>query len=229
MKFEKLSIIIPVYNEEKTIKKLLEKVKQVKLPLKKEIIVINDGSSDNSFEILKNFKNIRLTSHEKNKGKGAAIKTGLKYCTGDIIIIQDADLEYDPNQIPYLIKPILENKTEIVYGSRFLRKNNKKWALPHHYIGNRIISLIASFLYNTNLTDIETCYKAFTKKVKNSINLELNDFGFEIEFTAKARRKKFKIKEIPIKYIPRLWKEGKKITWKDGIKALIYLFKFNKS
>jgi len=226
---KKSSIIVPVYNEEKTIKELLKKVKNLKIPMKKEIIVIDDGSRDNSLKILKSFKNINLISHQKNKGKGAAIKTGLKSSKGDIVIIQDADLECDPKQIPFIIRPILENRAEIVYGSRFLMKNNQKWRIPlYSRIGNKIISFLARRLYNCNLTDVETCYKAFTKKVKNSLNLTSNDFGFEIEFTAQVCKKGFEIKELPIEYHPRPKKEGKKLSIKDGAKALIYLFKFRR-
>lgn len=221
-----LSIIIPVYNEEKTIDVLITKVKNIKTALKKEIVVVNDGSKDKSLEILKKINGIKLLSHDKNKGKGASLITGLKNCTGDIIAIQDADLEYDPEQIPELIKPILENETEIVYGSRFLGKNNQNWKIPLHYIANVILSFLATLLYGCKITDVETCYKVFTKKVKNSINLESNDFGFEIEFTAKTCNEGFKIKEMPIRYTPRLWVEGKKINWKDGMKAFWYLFKF---
>jgi len=224
-----ISIIVPVYNEEKTIEKLLGMVKNMEVPLEKEIIVINDGSKDQSLEALKKINGIKLLSHNQNLGKGAAIKTGLANCSGDIIAIQDADLEYNPNQIPDLIKPILENETEIVYGSRLLNKKNKNWEIPTHYIANKALSLLATILYGYKITDVETCYKIFTKNVKNCINLELNDFGFEIEFTAKACKNGFKIKEVPINYTPRPYSEGKKINWRDGVKAFWYLLKFGLS
>jgi len=224
----KLSIIIPVYNEEKTIAEVITKIKDIKLPkdLTKEIIVVDDGSKDNSQSILRRIKGIKLFSHETNKGKGAAVRTGLNNAKGDIIVIQDADLEYNPQQIPQVISPILSKEAEVVYGLRFLKKGNENWKLPAHYVGNRILSFLTNLLYGCNLSDMETGYKAFTKKAKESINLESNDFGFEVEFTAKICKKGFKIKEVPIKYRPRLWNEGKKITWKDGAKAFYYLIKF---
>lgn len=222
----KLSIIIPVYNEEKTIKELLDKVKNVQIPLEKEVIVIDDGSTDGSLEAVNSFKGIKLIAHRENKGKGAAVKTALRHSTGDIIIIQDADLEYAPEQIPILIKPILEKECEVIYGSRFLKESNEKWKLPLHYIGNRLLSFLANFLYGCRLTDIETGYKVFTRKVKDCLNLKLDDFGFEVEFTAQVSKKGFRIKELAIDHKPRLRKEGKKITWRDGIKAFFYMFKF---
>jgi len=223
---KKISVIIPVFNEEKTIKEIIHLVKKVKLPLKKEIIVINDGSTDSSLDILKGMKAINLFSHNNNLGKGAAVRTGLKHATGDVIMVQDADLEYNPLQIPSLIQPILRNKAEIVYGSRFLNPDNENWKIPSHYIGNLALSLLIRIMYRCKITDVETCYKAFTKKVKNSVHLELNDFGFETEFTAKSCKKGFKIMDVPIRHYPRLWNAGKKINWKDGIKAFFYLIKF---
>lgn len=189
---KKLSIIIPVYNEEKTLKELLNRVKNIQVSIKKEVIVVDDGSIDNSLMILKNIKDIKLILHKNNKGKGAAIRTGLKHSTGDIIIIQDADLEYNPDQIPILIKPILENRAEIVYGARFLKRENEKWKLPLHYIGNRLLSFLANLLYGCKLTDIKTGYKVFTRKVKDFLNLRLNDFGFEVEFTTQVCKKDLK-------------------------------------
>ncbi len=205
----KLSIIIPVYNEEKTIKEIIRKVTNIKYPIEYEIILINDGSTDDTSN-----KVVFNISYFRNKGKGYAIKQGLNIATGDIFIIQDADLEYSPRDIPMLIKPIIEGKADVVYGNRFNSGNN--WKLPSHYIGNRILTFIANLKYKTNLTDIETGYKVFNKKAKDLLNLEYNDFRFEIEFLKSCQ--KLKIIELPISYNPRI--DGKKITWLDGVKAL---------
>lgn len=225
MKYKKISILVPVYNEEKTIKRVIDKLKSIKLPLKKEIIAVNDGSKDKTLEILKKVKDIKLISHVKNIGKGAAIRTALRHSTGDIILIQDADLEYNPSQIPILIRPILDEKTKVVYGTRFLRKRNKNWKIPLHYIGNRSLTFLTELLYRSNITDMETGYKIFDKNVIKDIKIRSKKFDFEPEITAKIRKKGYKIKEIPIEFNPRDFKEGKKITWIDGIKAaycLIY-------
>jgi glycosyltransferase involved in cell wall biosynthesis len=220
----KLSIIIPVYNEEKTILKLIKQVRSTKFPIEYELIIVNDGSTDSTVKELKKL-NLTFISYTENRGKGFAVRKGISKARGDIIIIQDADLEYNPKQIPNLLKPILNQQTEVVYGSRFLKKENKNWKIPHHYIGNKLLTSLANLLFKCNLTDMETCYKIFTRKVKNSLNLTLDDFGFEIELTSQICKNGFKIKEIPIDYNPRLWEEGKKISWKDGIKAIYYLIK----
>ena len=220
----KLSIIIPVYNEEKTILKLINNIKSINFPINYELIIVNDGSTDSTSEKLRKL-NINLIEYKENKGKGFAVRKGLRSCKGDIIAIQDADLEYNPKQIPNLVKPILNKETEVVYGSRFLKKENQNWKIPTHYLGNRLLTSLSNLLYKCNLTDMETCYKIFTKKVKNSLNLTLNDFGLEIELTSQICKNGFKIKEIPINYYPRSWEEGKKINWKDGIKAIYYLIK----
>lgn len=227
----KLSIIIPVYNEEKTINQILEKVLKVKLNLEKEIIVVDDCSKDETLNILKKRNSIILLQHEKNKGKGAAIKSGFKKATGDIILIQDADLEYDPNDYPKLLKPILENKTKVVYGSRFLNKKliffgKNKTNLPFHWIGNRFLTFLTSILYRQRITDMETCYKVFRKEVLNNIHINSNRFEFEPEITAKISKAGYKIYEVPIDYKVRSYEEGKKITVLDGIKALYYLIKY---
>ncbi|MBW2991935.1 glycosyltransferase family 2 protein [Candidatus Woesearchaeota archaeon] len=218
-----LSIIIPVYNEEKTIKKIIDKVKNIGLAVKKEIVVVDDCSSDNSPEILKNIEGIRLILHNRNRGKGTAVRTALKYSTGDIIVIQDADMEYDPGSIPDLIMPILDKKTKVVYGSRFALKENQNWKIPLHYIGNRLLTLFTNLLYGSKITDMETCYKAFHRDVLDKIKLRARRFDFEPEITAKILKKGFKITEIPVRFKPRTFKQGKKITWIDGIKAMSYL------
>ena len=226
----KLSIIIPVYNEEKTIGKIVNKVEKVNLEkIKKELIIVNDASKDNTNNILKKlvkkYKNIRVFSHKVNQGKGAAIRTGLKYFTGEIIVIQDGDLEYNPEDFKILIKPLIEKKAKVVYGSRLLGEE-RGFNVPLHYIGNRILSLITRILYFKRITDMETCYKMMTKDVIKSIKLKAKRFEFEPEITAKIIKKGYKIIEIPIIYNCRSFQEGKKITWKDGIKALYYLLKY---
>ena len=224
-----LSIIVPVYNEEKTISVIIDKLK--KLDLEKEIIVVDDCSSDNSYEILKKTKGISLFKHEINKGKGAAIKTGIANSKGDILTIQDADLEYNPEDFKFLIKPILENKTKVVYGSRFLNKNfnsfqREKTIISSHYIGNKFLTFLTTILYRQKLTDMETCYKVFKREVIKDIRIKSNRFEFEPEITAKILKGSYRIIEIPINYHPRSFDEGKKITWKDGIKAIFYLIKY---
>ena len=226
----KLSIIMPVYNEEKTIEKIVSRVQIVKIKnIKKEIIIINDCSKDKTSEklkkIIKKYKNVKIFSHKINQGKGAAIRTGLKYFTGDIVVIQDGALEYNPQDFKRLIKPILEGKTKVVYGSRFLGKI-KGFIIPLHTFGNIILSLITRILYFRRVTDMETCYKMMTRDVIKSIKLRAKRFDFEPEITAKIIKKGYKIIELPIVYDARSFKEGKKITWRDGLKALYYLIKY---
>jgi len=219
---------MPVYNEKNTILKILKKVKEAKLPkgIEKEIIIVDDGSQDGTREILNriNDPQIRIFFHSKNQGKGAAIRTGLNYVKGDIILIQDADLEYDPNEYPRLLKPILEGKTSVVYGSRFL--GERKAMFFWHHLGNKLLSFITNLLYDSILTDMETCYKVFKKEVLEGIKLKANRFDFEPEFTAKILKKKYRIYEVPISYCGREYHEGKKITWRDGITALYTLIKY---
>jgi len=228
---KKVSIIIPAYNEEKTIEKILEKVLNVKLPLEKEIIIVNDGSTDKTGEIVEKFikkhpnENIKLIN-KKNGGKGSALKLGIKHSTGDIIIIQDADLEYDPNDYPKLIEPILKGKAKVVYGSR-LRKMKNRFSHLSFLIGGLTITLFTNLLYLTFLTDEPTCYKVFHKELKDIlINAEGDKFDWEPEVTAKILRRGYKIYEVPISYYPRTLKEGKKIRWKDGVDAILTLLKW---
>ena len=226
-----LSIIIPCYNEEQTIKVIIGRIKNIKINLKKEIIVVDDGSTDNSLNLLKSIKGITLISHDINQGKGAAIRTGLKKASGDIILIQDADLEYDPEDIPKLLEPILDNESKVVYGSRFLEKKFKifdknRIIYPSHLIGNKILSMFTTILYFQKITDMETGYKLFVNSAIKNLNLKANGFDIEPEITAKIKKSGYNILEIPINFKPRLIEEGKKITWKDGVKALWYLFKY---
>ena len=225
-----LTIIIPVYNEEKTLEEIINKVQKVDLGvIKKEIIIVDDASKDNTLRIIKKlskkYKNIKFYSHNVNKGKGAAIRTGLKYFTGNILVIQDGDLEYNPEDFKRLIKPILDKKTKVVYGSRFLG-GIKGYIIPLHNLGNKILTLITQLLYFRKITDMETCYKMMSRDVINSLNLKAKRFDFEPEITAKIIKKGYKIIEIPIIYNSSSFKEGKKITWRDGIKALYILLKY---
>ncbi len=229
----KLSIIIPVYNEEKTLKKIINKLESVDFgALKTEIVLVDDCSNDGSREILKEIaksKKYQVIFHKKNAGKGRALRTGFKYATGDLITIQDADLEYEPHDFKKLLKQILNGQTDVVYGSRFLGQSflsNQKWAVPSHYMGNKLLSLVTSILYFRWVTDMETCYKMFTRKAYESVCLHSQRFDFEPEITAKFIKNGFKIIEVPIRYYPRDFSEGKKICWKDGLKAIWYLIKY---
>lgn len=233
-KFKLISIVVPVYNEEGTIKEILEKLFKVKLPLKKEIVCIDDGSSDLSAKIIKRFiKNNNANIHyfyKKNGGKGSALRLGFKKAKGDIITIQDADLEYNPSDFKKLIKPILDKKAKVVYGSRYTSekghlKENKHLTFQIHKIGNKMLSCFTTLLFFHRLSDMETCYKMFTREVYEKLELKANDFRIEPEMTAQIIKKGYKIKEIPISYFSRDFNEGKKITWKDGVKALFFLFK----
>jgi glycosyltransferase involved in cell wall biosynthesis len=218
----KISVIIPVYNEEKTIYKLVKKVLSVNL--EKELIIVDDASTDSTRKILSeiNEPSVRIILKEKNEGKGAALQEGFKYVTGDIVIIQDADLEYDPNDYYKLIEPIINNNADVVFGSRFLgypRKALFFW----HTLGNKILTLISNMLNNINITDMETCYKVFKAEILKEIKFTSKRFGFEPEFTAKVAKKGYSIYEVPISYHGRTYKEGKKITWKDGLAALFWI------
>ncbi|MCD6521652.1 glycosyltransferase family 2 protein [Candidatus Calescamantes bacterium] len=225
----KLSIIIPVFNEEKTVEKLIEEVCRVELPeVEKEIIVVDDGSTDATPEILKRIKNkypeLKVVFKEKNEGKGSAIRRGLKEVTGDLVVFQDADLEYDPRDYPLLMKPILEGKADVVYGSRFLGPH--RVLLFWHLIGNIFLNLVTNFLYNTTLTDMETCYKMFRSEVIKNLPLKAQGFEIEPEITAKILKRRYRVWEVPISYNGRGYEEGKKITWRDGFIALYTLFKY---
>jgi len=220
----KLSVIIPVYNEKETILKILEKVQKV--PIEKEIIIIDDGSNDGTTEILKNIKdkNIKIIFKKVNEGKGSAIREGLKYVKGEIIVIQDADLEYEPMDWIKMVELIEEKNVDVVYGSRVLGRGKKSSLF--FYLGGRILSIITNILYNAKITDEPTCYKMFKKKVIKSIELKCKGFEFCPEITAKIRKKGYKIYEVPISYNPRSIKEGKKIRLKDGIMAIWTLIKY---
>ena len=222
----KLSIVIPVYNERDTLRTVISKVEAV--DYEKEIILIDDYSSDGTRDVLKEYEsrdNFRVLYHERNKGKGAALQTGFSEATGDIIIIQDADLEYNPIDYGILLEPILDGRADVVYGSRFLGGPHRV-LFYWHYLGNKFLTTLSNMFTNLNLTDMETGYKVFTKKVNDTLTFKCNRFGFEPEFTAKVAKNKFRIYEVPISYSGRDYSEGKKITWKDGFAAIWYIFKF---
>jgi glycosyltransferase involved in cell wall biosynthesis len=223
MKIDKLSIIIPAFNEEKTIAKTLKRILEIKIPgITKELIVVNDGSKDKTLQAIKGVKDkkIKIIDKKKNEGKGAGIKDALKKVTGDVIIIQDADLEYNPDEIVKLIIPIQEDRADVVYGSRFMGGEAHRVLLFWHMIGNKLLTLLSNMVTNINLTDMETCYKMFTRSVADKLKLEENRFGFEPEFTIKIAKMKARIYEMGISYSGRSYSEGKKINWKDGIHAV---------
>lgn len=230
----KLSVIIPVYNEKDTILEVIKRVAAV--PIEKEIIVVDDGSTDGTRELLKQSHppsplggegrsegDIKVILKEKNGGKGSAVREGLKYAKGDVVIIQDADLELNPSEYPVLLKPIIDNKADVVYGSRFLKK--KKNIRFITLFANKVISITANVLFCSNLTDVETCYKVFPVKLMESITLKENGFGFEVEITAEILKSGLRITEVPVLYSPRSVEEGKKINWKSGFEALYILFR----
>lgn len=223
----KLSIVMPVYNERNTIKEILRRVKQVDLgDLEREIIIVDDNSQDGTRNILAMEEDsiTRVIYHPQNRGKGAAVRSGYKAATGDLIVVQDADLEYDPEDYPKLLEPILKGKAQVVYGSRFTgpRKNMLFW----HYVGNRFLALTTNVLFNTTLSDMETCYKLMTREVLDSLDLKSDHFDIEPEITAKILKQRIRIFEVPISYAGREMEEGKKITWRDGFPALWTLFKY---
>ncbi len=233
MKAEKISVIIPVYNEISTLEKMLEKVERVPLCLlNKEIILVDDGSKDGSRELLKQMQKkqeengYKIFFHSKNMGKGAAIRTAVHYATGDIIVIQDADLEYDPMDYEDLVKLIIDDRADVVYGSRLCGGKPSRAFKFTHLLGNKFLTFVTNLLYDSTLTDMETCYKAFRADVLKNINIKSNRFEFEPEITAKVLKKKYHLYEAPISYYGRDFHEGKKITWKDGITALIALVRF---
>jgi glycosyltransferase involved in cell wall biosynthesis len=234
----KLSIVIPVYNEKKTILEIIEIVKSVILPEKikeREIVLVDDCSKDGTRDILKNINDseVKVFYHKVNKGKGGALNTGFKQTTGDIVIIQDADLEYDPHEYPKLLKPILDDKADVVFGSRFVGGDSHRILYFWHTTMNKFLTLLSNVFSDLNLTDMETCYKVFRKDILDQIDIEENRFGFEPEITAKvgelSRTKNVRIYEVGISYYGRTYDEGKHIGWKDGVRALWCIFKYNTS
>ena len=231
----KLSVLIPVYNEERTLEEVVRRVRSIELP--KEIILVDDGSKDRSREILTRLQReserapdplneIRVFLQPHNQGKGAAIKVALDHARGEVIIIQDADLEYDPHDYPALLEPIERGLADVVYGTRFAGGGAHRVLFFWHSLGNRMLTLVSNMLTNLNLSDMEVGYKMFRAEVLKSIRLESNRFGFEPEVTLKLAKKGYRFYEVPISYHGRTYQEGKKITWKDGVSALYYMFRF---
>jgi glycosyltransferase involved in cell wall biosynthesis len=225
----KLSIIIPCYNERDFIEQLLAKVREAPIA-SKEIILVDDGSSDGTTDLIKN-KLARgadkVIYHEKNMGKGAAIRSGLAEVSGDMVIIQDADLEYDPMEYPKLVGPIADGKADVVYGSRFLGEGPHRVHMFWHYVGNKLLTLFSNMFSNLNLTDMETCYKVFRTEIIKQLNIEERGFGIEPELTVKLGKKRCRIYEVGISYYGRSYSEGKKISWKDGFRAIYVILKYS--
>jgi glycosyltransferase involved in cell wall biosynthesis len=227
----KLSIVIPVYNEAATIRTIVDTVKSVSIgPIEKELILVDDCSSDGTRQVLQAMQAedpaLKVLFHEVNQGKGAALRTGFGAATGDWVLIQDADLEYDPHEYPRLLSPLLVGRADVVFGSRFLGGGPHRVVYYWHYIGNRFLTTLSNMTTNLNLTDMEVCYKVFKREVIQSIPLKENRFGFEVEITAKVAKRHLKVYEVPISYYGRDYSEGKKIGWKDGFSALRCILKY---
>lgn len=224
-----LSVVVPVYNEEKTLRRIIEKL--VKVPHLLEIIIVDDCSKDQTGTIARQlaeiYPSIKYFRHEKNQGKTAALKTGFARTLGDVVIIQDADLEYDPADIPEVISPIIEGFADVVYGSRFMVKRAARVLYFYHYLANKGLTFFSNMLTNLNITDVETCYKAFRGEIIRNMVITSSGFGFEIEVTAKVAKLNCALYEVPISYYGRTYEEGKKITYRDGVFALLYIIRYN--
>ncbi len=221
-----LSVVVPVYNERPTLAELIRRMRAGQLPLELEVIAVDDGSTDGSAQVLQALQDstVRVLTHGRNQGKGAAVRTGLAAARGDLVLIQDADLEYDPEDWLRLLDPILKGKAKVVYGSRFT--GERKNMFPLHWLGNRLLTLTTTVLYQTTLSDMETCYKLFDREVLKGIRIESDHFDFEPEITAKVLRRGERIYEVPISYAGREFAEGKKITWRDGFAAMSALIRY---
>ena len=223
----RISVVVPVFNELSTIESIMGRIKAV--PLSKEIVVVDDYSTDGTRDLLSRMNGdmVKVIFHEKNMGKGAALRTGFRNATNDIVIVQDADLEYDPDEYHKLIKPIIDGKADVVYGSRFMGSEPHRVLYFWHMLGNKTLTFLSNMFTNLSLTDMETCYKVFRREVLNNITIEENRFGFEPEITAKLSKMNLRIYEVGISYAGRSYKEGKKINWKDGISAIRCIIKYN--
>ncbi len=224
--YRTLSVIVPVYNERNTVAEVIRRVRAAQTGLELEVVVVDDGSTDGSDKVLAALTDstVRVVTHPGNLGKGAAIRSGLEVVRGDLVLVQDADLEYDPDDWPRLLDPLMKGKAEVVYGSRFT--GERKNMLPSHWLGNRLLSLITNVLYRTTLSDMETCCKLFDRRVIEGITVDSNGFAFEPEITAKVLRRGYRIYEVPISYAGREVAEGKKITWVDGFRAIYTLLRY---
>lgn len=224
-----LSIVIPCYNETRTIETLIQKVLQVELPVERELIIVDDYSTDGTrgyLDSLRQCDKIKVIFHDANRGKGAALRTGFAYATGDLVVVQDADLEYDPSEYPKLLKPVLDGKADVVYGTRFVGSESHRVLYFWHSLGNRFLTFLSNMFTNLNLTDMEVCYKLFRKVILDKIELQEDRFGFEPEVTAKIARLNCSIYEVGISYYGRTYDEGKKINWKDGVRAIYVILKY---
>ena len=229
---QKLSIVMPIYNEKSSLAESVRRVLAVELPLQRELILVNDASNDGTDKVIEEIRSryssedVKVISHETNLGKGAALRSGFAEVQGDIVIIQDADLEYDPQDYPRLLKPILDGRADVVYGSRFVGSEEKRVLYYWHSVGNKLLTTLSNMCTNLNLTDMETCYKVFRRPVVDQLNIKSNRFGVEPEMTAKVARGHWRVYEVGISYSGRTYAEGKKITWRDGIKALLTIIRF---
>lgn len=224
--YRTLTVIVPAYNERATVAEIIRRVRTAEVPLVVDVVVVDDGSTDGTAAILAALEDstVRVVTHPANRGKGAAIRTGLQYAGGDLVVVQDADLEYDPDDWRRLLDPVLKHKAHVVYGSRFT--GERKNMLPSHWVGNRFLTLVTNVLYASTLSDMETCYKLFDRRVLEGITITSDRFDFEPEITAKVLRRGFRIYEVPVSYAGREPDEGKKITWRDGVTALLALVRY---
>jgi glycosyltransferase involved in cell wall biosynthesis len=226
----KLTVVIPVYNEVSTIASLADTVDRVDVGMEKELILVDDASADGTRAVLEKLQAAhpgwQVLFHERNRGKGAALRTGFQKATGDFVLVQDADLEYDPAEYPHLLKPLLDGHADVVFGSRFSGGGAHRVLFYWHYVGNKFLTMMSNMMTNLNLTDMETCYKVFKREVIQSIDLKEDRFGFEVEVTAKVARGRWRLYEVPISYYGRSYEEGKKITWRDGFRALWCILKY---